>query len=121
MDTCNSKSKLYKINDRQYTCPFELTASIIASKWKMRLVKILLEHGKMRYGELKKAVTGNITHKMLIQSLRELESDGIVERIMYPEVPPRVEYKLGDKGIELKQVIEELNKFGSKYEVKNII
>lgn len=107
----------FQIHDRKYMCPFEVTASIIQGKWKMKILKTLCDEKTLRYGELKNLIRGNITHKMLIQSLRELEDDGIVLRTMYPEVPPKVEYTLTKEGIRLKSVIDQMNQFGFAYKV----
>jgi DNA-binding HxlR family transcriptional regulator len=70
-----------------------------------------------RYGELKKTIIPQITHKMLIQSLRELERDDIVMRHIYPQVPPRVEYALTEKGKSLRGVIHAMNVFAVRYPV----
>jgi DNA-binding HxlR family transcriptional regulator len=115
MDKYTAKNQIYKISGREYDCPFELTTSVIMSKWKMKIVKILYEKGKIRYGQLKKFIPGKITHKMLIQSVRELEEDGIVDRIVFPEVPPHVEYVLTKNGLKLRRVIETMNEFGRNY------
>ncbi len=115
MDKYTSHHQQYQINDREYSCPFEVTASIMSGKWKMKIVKILYELETLRYSELKNTITEKITHKMLTQSLRELEEDGILLRKMYPQVPPRVEYSLTPAGMRLSQVIEAMNKFGSQY------
>lgn len=117
MDQYTSCNQIYEINGRQYECPFELTVSVVASKWKLKIVKVLSTQDSFRYSELKRAISGNITHKMLIQSLKELESDGLILRTMFSEVPPRVEYSLTSDGERLTQVIEAMNIFGSKYVV----
>lgn len=110
-----SEPQLYEINGRQYNCPFELTTSVLMSKWKIKLIKLLCDNEKLRYNELKKSVQGEITHKMLTQSLRELESDGIVIRRVYREIPPRVEYSLTKTGKSLQPVIEAMITFGIQF------
>ena len=67
-----------------------------------------------RYGELKRSL-GRITHKMLTEQLRELEKDGLVHRTAYPEIPPRVEYSLTEKGKTVIPVIEKLREWGQHY------
>ncbi len=108
-------SPSYEINGRHYNCPFELTISVIVSKWKMKIIKALSETSQIRYGELKRIIPGAITHKMLIQSLRELENDGIIRRRAYPEIPPKVEYSLTSDGLRLNAVIDAMSAFGRKY------
>lgn len=93
-------------------CTIEKTLKMIVGKWKT----ILLWHlsgGKKRYGELKKLVP-NVSEKMLIQSLRELEKDGLVLRKVYPEIPPKVEYTLSKRGKSLSTLICALNTWGAK-------
>lgn len=94
-------------------CPVEYTASLIANKWKIIILRELLT-GIKRYNELTRSVVG-ISSKVLTENLRELESDGIVHRKIYPEVPPKVEYSLTDKGNDLREVIEAMKAFGIKY------
>ena len=99
---------------KTYTeCPVEYTAAIISNKWKTIILRELLT-GTKRYNELTRSVVG-ISSKVLTQNLRDLESDGIISRTVYPEVPPKVEYTLTDKGNDLKPVIEAMRSFGIKY------
>lgn len=98
-------------------CPVEYTASLIANKWKIIILRELLT-GTKRYNELTRSVVG-ISAKVLTENLRELEKDGIINRKVYPEVPPRVEYSLTKKGEDLKDVIETMKVFGLKYKGKD--
>lgn len=103
---------------KTYTnCPVEYTASIIGSKWKIIILRDLLT-GTKRYNELTRSVVG-ISAKVLTENLRDLERDGIVKRKVYPVVPPKVEYSLTDKGLELKDVLECMRLFGEKYKEDN--
>lgn len=97
-------------------CPVEYTASLIANKWKIIILRELLV-GTRRYNELTRNVVG-ISSKVLTENLRELEKDGILSRKVYPEVPPKVEYSLTKKGNDLKDVIEAMKLFGQKYKGK---
>jgi DNA-binding HxlR family transcriptional regulator len=97
-------------------CPVEYTASLIANKWKIIILRELLG-GTRRYNELTRNVVG-ISSKVLTENLRELEKDGILSRKVYPEVPPKVEYSLTKKGNDLKDVIEAMKLFGQKYKGK---
>lgn len=99
---------------KTYTnCPVEYTASLIGNKWKIIILRDLLT-GMKRYNELTRSVVG-ISPKVLTENLRDLEQDGIINRKVYPVVPPKVEYSLTDKGWELKGVLDAMWEFGMKY------
>lgn len=99
---------------KTYTnCPVEYTASLIGNKWKIIILRDLLT-GTKRYNELTRSVVG-ISAKVLTENLRGLEQDGIIERKVYPVVPPKVEYSLSDKGWDLKDVLDAMRMFGEKY------
>lgn len=97
-------------------CPVEYTASIISNKWKVLILRDLVD-GTKRYNELNRSVVG-ISAKVLTQNLKDLENDGIVARKVYPVVPPKVEYSLTKKGEELKGVLDSMKEFGIKYKDK---
>jgi DNA-binding HxlR family transcriptional regulator len=92
-------------------CPVEATLTIIGGKWKGVILYHLFQKKKLRFGELKKLV-GVITQRMLTNQLRELEKDGIINRKIYAEVPPKVEYSFTKKGESLKTIINALEKWG---------
>lgn len=94
--------------------PFEYTLSIMGGKWKMRIIYELASESILRYGELKRNIPF-ITHKMLSTQLKELENDGIIIRKEYPQIPPKVEYSLTEKGEKLVPVINEMCKWGKEY------
>ena len=99
---------------KTYTdCPVEYTASLLGNKWKPLILRELLT-GTKRYNELTRNVVG-ISPKVLTENLRELEEDGILSRKVYPEVPPRVEYSLTEKGNDLRDVINAMMAYGNKY------
>lgn len=89
------------------------TIDLLSSKWKVLIVRDLLT-GTKRYSELKQSVAG-ISQKMLTQSLREMESDGLVTRHAYAVIPPKVEYRLSDLGNSMRPVIETMANWGSVY------
>jgi DNA-binding HxlR family transcriptional regulator len=91
-------------------CPAEFTLAVIGGRWKVLLLYHLFQ-GVMRFSELQRAVKG-ITQKMLTQQLRELEKDGVVQRTVYPQVPPKVEYRLTPLGETLKPVINAMCRWG---------
>ena len=94
-------------------CPVEYTASMIANKWKILILRDLME-GTKRYNELTRTVKG-ISAKVLTENLRELEKDGIIQRKVYPVVPPKVEYSMTKKGNELRPIIDLMREYGKKY------
>ena len=97
----------------EYQCPLEVTMEIIGGKYKGVIIGHLI--GKtLRYNELQKLIS-HATPKMLIQQLKELEADGIIERKLYPVVPPKTEYSLTKRGETLIPAIIELNKWGMNY------
>jgi DNA-binding HxlR family transcriptional regulator len=91
----------------------EKTLQVIGGKWKSRVLYHIIT-GPQRTGELKRLVP-NITQKMLVQTLRELESDGIIARKMYNQVPPKVEYSLTELGHSLEPILEALCHWGGNY------
>lgn len=93
-------------------CPIDYTLNLISGKWKMLILRSLTQ-GAVRYGVLLKELDG-ISPKVLTQQLREMENDGLVERIAYPEVPPRVEYSLTPKGQDLQPIMYALSMYGLK-------
>jgi len=95
------------------SCPAETTLGVIAGKWKLLILRELL-CGASRFGELRRRLSG-ISEKMLAQHLRELESDGIIARKIYPEVPPKVEYSLTASGKTLKPIIDGLHQWGLEH------
>ena len=94
-------------------CPLATTVRLIGNKWKLLIIRDLLE-GARRFGELKKSVSG-ISQKVLSENLRALESDGIISREVFAEVPPRVLYSLTDVGRSLLPVIDAMADWGETY------
>ncbi len=104
---------MVKQKKTEYQCPLEVTMEIIGGKYKGVIIGHLI--GKtLRYSELQKLIA-HATPKMLIQQLKELEADGIINRKLYPVVPPKTEYSLTKRGEALIPAIVELNKWGMKY------
>lgn len=93
-------------------CPITLALKVIGGKWKV-IILYILRDGTLRFGEIKKRIP-KITQKMLTQQLRELESDGLVSREIYPEVPPRVEYSMTDLAKDLSPILDDLCNWGKK-------
>ena len=94
-------------------CPVELTLLLISNKWKVLIIRDLLD-GTKRFSELKKSIN-NISQKVLTSNLREMEENNLLIRKVYPEVPPRVEYTLTDIGYSLKTLLDDMDKWGIWY------
>ncbi|KQL46273.1 winged helix-turn-helix transcriptional regulator [Brevibacillus choshinensis] len=93
------------------TCPIAKTLDVIGTKWTFLIIRDLLIEGTMRFSDLLKSMDG-ISPKTLSLRLKELEEHGIVDRKVYPEVPPRVEYTLTERGRQLEGIFIELKRFG---------
>lgn len=106
--------KKYKIGGKKFDCPVALASNVINGKWKLQIVNSLSHVEKLRYNVLKSSIE-NISEKMLIQHLRELETDGLVRRKVYPVVPPMVEYSLTREGRSFIPVILALRKWGEQF------
>jgi len=98
-----------------YSCGLEAALAVAGGRWKFLILWALSSQGTKRFGELRRSVAGDISEKMLIQELKELERDGIVARNDYKEVPPRVEYSLTPFGIELGEATGPLCEWGTKH------
>ncbi len=94
-------------------CPVATTVQLIGSKWKLLILRNLLAR-PWRFNELRKSLEG-ISQKVLTDSLRSMEEDGIITRTVYPEVPPRVEYALSDLGKSMRPIIKAMEEFGLDY------
>mgnify|MGYP003592613010 CR=1 FL=1 len=94
-------------------CPVATTVQLIGSKWKLLIMRNLLQR-PWRFNELRKTLPG-ISQKVLTDSLRSMEADGIVTRTVYPEVPPRVEYCLSELGETMRPIIKSMESWGTDY------
>jgi DNA-binding HxlR family transcriptional regulator len=100
------------------TCPVCHIAELVCGKWTLLLVRDLAE-GRSRFCELERSLSG-ISPRTLSLRLRELEEQGIIERHTYPEVPPRVEYLLTQKGRDLLPIIESMREYGRRWVCEEI-
>lgn len=98
-------------------CPVATTVALIGSKWKLLILRNLLAR-PWRFNELKRDLAG-ISQKVLTDSLRSMEADGIITRTVYPEVPPRVEYALSELGESMRPVIKSMEEWGKAYKQNN--
>lgn len=94
-------------------CPVATTVQLIGSKWKLLILRNLMDR-PWRFNELKKSLEG-VSQKVLTDSLRSLENDGIITRTVYPEVPPRVEYALSDIGESMRPILTSMKEWGENY------
>lgn len=94
-------------------CPVATTVALIGSKWKLLIIRNLLKR-PWRFNELRKDLEG-ISQKVLTDSLRSMENDGLITRTVYPEVPPKVEYALSDLGKSLKPILDSMVEWGNAY------
>lgn len=94
-------------------CPVETTLTLIGDKWKVLILRDLLP-GTKRFGELKKSL-GSVSQKVLTAQLRAMEQSGLLTRMVYAEVPPRVEYTLTELGYSLKPILDSMANWGEQY------
>jgi len=105
-----------KTKDELPECPVATTVQLIGSKWKLLILRNLMQR-PWRFNELRKNLDG-ISQKVLTESLRSMEEDGIITRTVYPEVPPRVEYALSPIGESMRSIIMAMEQFGIDYKEK---
>lgn len=101
-------------NEQLETTGFSYTLSLISGKYKMTILYALMEFGVVRTGELQRYI-GTITYKTLSSSLKELEADGLVHREEYPQIPPKVEYSLTERGRSLIPLLDGLCEWGDTH------
>lgn len=102
-----------RVVEKLPACPVETTLLLIGDKWKVLILRDLMG-GTMRFGELKRSV-GSISQKVLTAQLRDMEECGLVNREVFPEVPPRVEYSLTELGFSLKPILDAMSDWGDGY------
>ena len=98
-------------------CPVAITVQMVGSKWKLLILRNLLAR-PWRFNALRKNLEG-ISQKVLTDSLRSMEDDGIITRTVYPEVPPRVEYSLSELGESMRPIIKAMEQWGMDYKAQN--
>ena len=98
---------------KHISCPTEQTLDLISGRWKALVIYWLLK-GDRRFNQLQRDLNG-ITHRTLTKQLRELEGDGLVQRKIYPEVPPRVEYSLTPRGQSLQKIFDAMQEWGTQH------
>ncbi|MCQ4935762.1 MULTISPECIES: winged helix-turn-helix transcriptional regulator [Anaerotignum] len=107
------KDMIIFMGDNNVFCPVTYSLSLIGGKWKLPIIWVLSQCGTLRFNELKKKIVG-ITNMMLTSSLKELEQDGLIERVQYNVMPSHVEYSLAEAGRKLLPALDELAKWGAE-------
>lgn len=108
------EDRLNKVSCSNYRCEIEVTLEILSGKWKSLIIWNLSIHKVVRYNEFKRLIPG-ITQKMLSQQLKDLEQNKLVNRTVYPQVPPMVEYSLTQLGEDLIPILEGMDKWGKHF------
>lgn len=110
------KNSSNSLNEKKInaTCGMGYALSLIGGRWKTNILWRLLTDGKLRYSALRKLIP-DISERMLVTQLRELEADQLVTRIVYPEVPPRVEYELTQLGHSMKPMLKSISNWGEMH------
>lgn len=100
--------------EKDIRCPLEYGLDVFGGKWKSRIICVLAEEKKLRYGELRKEMA-NITDAVLASALKELIADDMIKRMQYNEIPPRVEYSLTEKGISAVPILQSICRWSGAY------
>lgn len=103
-----------KKRQKDFKCSIGFAITVIGNKWRAIILWHITKSHPLRYSQLKKSIP-NISHKVLSQELKNLENDGLIERIAYPTIPPKVEYILTERGQSLENILTELCLWGKKY------
>ncbi|MBJ6801992.1 helix-turn-helix transcriptional regulator [Geomonas sp. Red259] len=113
MQQNQATAELMTLRDREYKCGIDVTLALVGGKWKASILWHLAQE-TMRFSDLQRQFS-DTTRKMLTQQLRELETDGLVHRKVYPQVPPKVEYSLTDQGRTIFPILELMCDWGRNY------
>ncbi len=108
----SSNNKTYKYNDKEYKCPLEAAMDLLAGKWRALILWHLIQEN-LRFSEIQKIVPG-ISKKVLSEHLKVMEQNELIKRTVFPEVPPRVEYNITQKGKTLFKPLDYLEKWARK-------
>lgn len=104
---------MFEFNDKEYKCSLEATMDVLSGKWRSLILWHLMQEN-LRFSQIREIVPG-ISKKVLSEHLRVLEKNDLISRKVYPEVPPKVEYSITDKGRTLSKALYELEKWGRDY------
>ncbi len=96
-------------------CPYLTAQKILTGKWSMYIMYLLSENPNIRFNELQRMMPEDMTHTTLSRQLKTLEQEGLINRIDYSQIPPRVEYSLSEIGTQFENVLDALGEWGDKY------
>lgn len=113
MQTEQTETDLMVFREKEYKCGIDVTLAVMGGKWKASILWHLAQQ-TMRFSDLQRQFN-DTTRKMLTQQLREMETDGLVHREVYPQVPPKVEYSLTSKGKSIYPILEQMCVWGKEY------
>jgi len=113
MQTEQTETDLMVYREKEYKCGIDVTLAVMGGKWKASILWHLAQQ-TMRFSDLQRQFN-DTTRKMLTQQLREMETDGLVHREVYPQVPPKVEYSLTSKGKSIYPILEQMCVWGKEY------
>lgn len=96
-------------------CPYVTSQKVLTGKWSMYILYLLSQEQTIRFNELQRRMPEEMTHTTLSRQLKTLESEGLIERIEYTQIPPRVEYSLSEVGKKFQKVLDALGEWGNEY------
>lgn len=96
-------------------CPYVTSQKVLTGKWSLYLLYLLSQESSIRFNELQRRMPEEMTHTTLSRQLKTLEKEGLIQRIEYSQIPPRVEYSLTDIGAKFKTVLDALGEWGNEY------
>ena len=115
----NTSTNAFNEEQLNTTCGMAYALNLIGGRWKPAIVWRLLKQSRMRYSQLRQSLPA-ISDRMLVLQLRELEEHGLVRRIVYAEVPPRVEYELTEEGLAMQPMMESITAWGEEQRLKSL-
>lgn len=113
-DTGIRKERIYGKEKSIWALPYVTSQKVLTGKWSMYIMYLLTD-GPIRFNELQRKMPEEMTHTTLSRQLKKLEEEGLIERIEYQQIPPKVEYKLSDIGEKFRKVLKELEIWGNEY------
>ena len=113
-DTGIRKERIYAKEKSIWLCPYVTSQKVLTGKWSMYIMYLLTD-GPIRFNELQRKMPEEMTHTTLSRQLKKLEEEGLIERIEYQQIPPKVEYKLSNIGEKFRKVLKELEIWGNEY------
>lgn len=104
-----------KYNEVYKSCPYATSQRLLAGKWSMYILYVLSKEAPIRFNELQRKMPVDMTHTTLSRQLKQLEEEGLIQRVEYSQIPPKVEYSLTDIGKKFEKVLDVLGEWGKEY------